>query len=389
MRLVAVAETHLHNDYVSGGLELARKHGVDYLVPCEAEVDYERVLVCGRDVRTVGSFTIHTLATPGHTPHHVAFAVGTRRAALGGADRRVDALRLRGAHRPRQPRPAPRSSAGRSGPRSARLGEALPGGTAVLPTHGFGSFCSATPTTGTSSTIEEQRRDNPAFQQDEDEFVKGLLEGFDAYPAYYAHMGPANSTAPAPVDLSPVEKADPEELRRRIDAGEWVVDLRNRTAFARGHVPGTLNFEGTGNVVTYLGWLIPWGTPVTLLAETAEEVAETQRSLVRIGIDRPAAQATGTPEQWADGRAAGDVPAGGLRGPRARARARRGARPRRAPRRRAGLGLGRGLAARPAARARQPARRGPRPRGLGALRQRVPRVRSPGRCWTRVASRSP
>ncbi len=74
--LVAVAETHLHNDYVSGGLELARTHGVDYLVPCEAEVDYERTRVCGEDVRTVASMTVRTVATPGHTPHHVSFAVG-------------------------------------------------------------------------------------------------------------------------------------------------------------------------------------------------------------------------------------------------------------------------------------------------------------------------
>ncbi|MGZ4624556.1 MAG: rhodanese-like domain-containing protein, partial [Blastococcus sp.] len=50
--------------------------------------------------------------------------------------------------------------------------------------------------------------------------------------------------------------------------------------------------------VTYLGWLLPWGTPVTLLGETAEDVAEAQRELVRIGIDRPAAMATGKPEEW-------------------------------------------------------------------------------------------
>ena len=51
---------------------------------------------------------------------------------------------------------------------------------------------------------------------------------------------------------------------------------------------------------TYLGWLITWGTPVTLLGETAEDVAEAQRELVRIGIDRPAARATGGPRDWSD-----------------------------------------------------------------------------------------
>ena len=298
--LAAVAETHLHNDYVSGGLELARTHDVDYLVPCEAEVDYERTRVCGEDVRTVASMTVRTVATPGHTPHHVSFAVGTGEepalvftggSMLFGAVGRTDLV-------------SPDLTEGLTRAQYAsvrRLADELPGDTAVLPTHGFGSFCSATPTTGTASTIAQQREQNPVFDQDEDDFVQALLDGFDAYPAYYAHMGAANSTAPAPLDLSPASPADPDELRRRIDAGEWVVDLRNRTAFARGHLPGTLNFEGSGNVVTYLGWLIPWGTPLTLVGDTPEQVADAQRELVRIGIDRPAAQATGSPEQWAGG----------------------------------------------------------------------------------------
>ena len=92
--------------------------------------------------------------------------------------------------------------------------------------------------------------------------------------------------------------AQPEELRSRIEAGEWVVDLRNRTVFAAGHVPGTFNFGLDGGFATYLGWLIDWATPVTLLGETADDVATAQRELVRIGIDRPAAAAVGGPGQW-------------------------------------------------------------------------------------------
>src|SRR5262249_15765112 len=91
------------------------------------------------------------------------------------------------------------------------------------------------------------------------------------------------------------------EVRSRIQAGEWVVDLRNRTLFAAGHVPGSLNFGLDGSFATYLGWLIEWNTPLTLLAETADEVAQAQRELVRIGIDRPAAAATGSPGDWVSG----------------------------------------------------------------------------------------
>ena len=99
--------------------------------------------------------------------------------------------------------------------------------------------------------------------------MQALLAGLDAYPAYYAHMGPANLAGPGGADLSPPEQATPDEIRRRIAAGEWVLDLRDRAAFASGFVPGTICFPLNGSFASYLGWVLPWGTPVTLLGETA------------------------------------------------------------------------------------------------------------------------
>jgi rhodanese-related sulfurtransferase len=60
-----------------------------------------------------------------------------------------------------------------------------------------------------------------------------------------------------------------------------------------------LSFDVHGNAITYLGWLIDWGAPLTLLGATVEEVASMQRDLVQIGIDRPAAYAVGSPTDWA------------------------------------------------------------------------------------------
>ena len=111
-------------------------------------------------------------------------------------------------------------------------------------------------------------------------------------------MAPANLAGPSAPDLTLPSLAEPEELRSRIEAGEWVVDLRHRTAFAAGHVPGSFNFGIDGAFATYVGWLIDWGTPITLLGQTEDEVQQAQRELVRIGIDRPAAAATGTPQDW-------------------------------------------------------------------------------------------
>ena len=62
---------------------------------------------------------------------------------------------------------------------------------------------------------------------------------------------------------------------------------------------GSLSFDVHGNAVTYLGWMIDWGTPITLLGDDPVEVQTMQRELVRIGIDRPVAYAVGGPESWA------------------------------------------------------------------------------------------
>ena len=114
-------------------------------------------------------------------------------------------------------------------------------------------------------------------------------------------MGVINRHGPAPVNLSPPAPVYPDELRRRIDAGEWVVDLRNRTAFAAGHLDGTLAFELSTSFVTYLGWLYTWGAPLTLIGEDHDQIAAAQRELVRIGVDNVTGSAVGDVSRLANG----------------------------------------------------------------------------------------
>ena len=78
-----------------------------------------------------------------------------------------------------------------------------------------------------------------------------------------------------------------------MESGEWIVDVRRRMAYASAHIKGTVGVELGNGFATYLGWVIPWGTPITLVGDSAEEVEEAQRQLVRIGIDRPQGRATG------------------------------------------------------------------------------------------------
>jgi hydroxyacylglutathione hydrolase len=302
-----VFETHIHNDYITGGLALAAQTGARYHVNAADQVSFHRTPVTDGEFIEAGTMGVRVISTPGHTFTHLTYALAdgdrviaafTGGSLLIGSTGRTDLL---GA--------AHRADLARAQFRSARrLARELPADTAVCPTHGFGSFCAAAPGTGGSSTIADEKRANPVLTLEETAYVEHLLAGLDAFPAYYAHMGAANAAGPAAPDLSPPRPADPAELRRRIDAGEWVVDLRSRTAFAAGHVRGCLHFELGDNLATYLGWLIPWGMPLTLLAQKPGDLVEAQRQLARIGIDNPGAGATGPPQDWADGEALRSYP---------------------------------------------------------------------------------
>ena len=300
VRITHVFETHIHNDYVTGGLALAKATGAAYHVNAADDVAYQRVPIRDGDIIDVSdTLRVRVIATPGHTYTHLSYSLESEGEQMGvfsggsllfGSTGRPDLLGPDHTH----------ALVHHQYASAHRLAAELPDHAQVLPTHGFGSFCSATQSEATSSTIGQEKHTNPALTQAEKDYVAELLAGLDAWPAYYAQMGPANSAGPGAADLSAPEPADAAALRGRIEAGEWVVDLRTRTAFASGFVPGTVNFGIDGQFATYLGWLIPWGTPVTLLGETPEQVAEAQRELVRIGIDRPAAAATGSPQEWTD-----------------------------------------------------------------------------------------
>ncbi|MGV0871536.1 MBL fold metallo-hydrolase [Mycolicibacterium sp. XJ879] len=307
-RITHVLETHLHNDYVTGGLELSRTVGAEYVVPAGDDVNYPRRPVTDGDIVDAGPIRLEAMHTPGHTHHHISYVlrddagathgVFTGGSMLFGTTGRTDLI---GADSTRELTHAQFHSV-------RRLAERLPAETPIYPTHGFGSFCSATPASGDESTIGEQRHTNPALTQDEQSFVDELLAGLSAYPAYYAHMGVINSAGPAPVDLTPPEPIDPQELRRRLEAGEWVVDLRNRTAFAAGHLQGSLGFELSGSFVSYFGWLYQWGAPVTLIGESPEQISDAKRELVRIGVDRLTGAATGDIDALSDGIPVGSYP---------------------------------------------------------------------------------
>ncbi|MCZ2402967.1 MBL fold metallo-hydrolase [Paenarthrobacter sp. Z7-10] len=303
VRITHVAETHMHNDYVTGGLELALSHGAAYLVNAADPVTFEHQPIADGESVAVGKMLVKAVATPGHTHTHLSYivtseaghqAVFSGGSLLYGSVGRTDLVSTDDTVKLTHDQYAS----------VRRLVQAAGHEAQLYPTHGFGSFCSSGPSTGAgSSTVGEQLQSNHALTDpDEEHFVEELIANLSAYPSYYAHMGAANTFGPGPADLSVPDSLEAAELSRRLAEGEWVVDLRNRVAFASNHLQGTVSFEyGDGSSFTaFLGWVLPWDKQLTLVG-AHQDVKNAIRDLSRIGIDSPDAAIGNEPAQLAPG----------------------------------------------------------------------------------------
>jgi len=287
VKIGAVVETHMHNDYVSGGLVLARKYGAGYITSAEDDVKFDRIGVVDQEVINVGDFAIKAVHTPGHTFTHMSYilltpenrgqGIFTGGSMLHGSTGRPDLLGWDQAA----------TLAGLQHGSAHRIVELLEDRASVHPTHGFGSFCAATSTSGDSSTIADEKQSNPALLLDKKTFIEETLAGLDAFPAYYKYMGPANYAGAGPIDLSELKHMSTNEILKAIESGAWVIDLRPKDMYAKGHLPGSLSFGIDGSFATYFGWLFPYGEKLMLVSDRKDDVTYAQRELVRIGIDRP------------------------------------------------------------------------------------------------------
>ena len=275
-----VIETHLHNDYVSGGRDLAGRTGADLVLPAGAGAAFPYLPAFHLEDLEAGSMAIRPIHTPGHTPEHMSYVLmldGEYQAVFSGGSLRV-------------------GTAGRTdllgkdrAPGLARLQygsvhrlAGLPDHTLLYPTHGAGSFCAASSTGRSYSTIGQERDTNPVLTYpDMEAFVQGQLNALPAYPKYYAHMGPINLMGPSPISNASLPILDPTDLPDEAA----VIDIRPRQSFADGHLPGSIGLEMSPQVAVWAGWLIPFNARVVIVAEPDQDIDEAARQFRRIGFD--------------------------------------------------------------------------------------------------------
>lgn len=300
LTIAFTADTHTHADYISGSPELL-DDGATFLASASANLAHPCRDMRDGDVLRVGNYRLEAIATPGHTPDHLAYLllddtgpvmlfsggslmVGTvGRTDLLGDDRR-EAL-ARDLYVALRDRILP-----------------LPDDLAVYPTHGAGSFCSAPGGGALTTTIGRERAGNPLLAAgSEDEFVERLLGGLGSFPAYFRRLPGVNQRGVPRYETVPtLEQLTVDQVEGVLDRGGIVVDARRVTDFAGGHIPGSLSIELRGVFATWLGWLTDADQPVVFVLDDDQDEADLVRQALTIGHDNLVGRLAGGIDAWVD-----------------------------------------------------------------------------------------
>ncbi len=302
LRITHVLETHLHNDYVSGGRELAARAGAEHVIGAGAELQFEHRPLADREEFLVGDLRIAALDTPGHTPEHVAYSIAdtarvdapwlllTGGSLLVGSVGRTDLLgaenALSFAH------DQFRSIHDVVMPHEDFVG--------VYPTHGAGSLCSTNISATPSSTVGFERRYNPYLvPTDAESFARLLLADQPAFPSYFAHMREINRAGPPPIGTMPKPvPLHPMAARTVVDDGAVVIDLRSAGDHGAGHVAGSISIPFGDSFATWLGWTVRFGSPIVFDLPDPAIWDEAVRWAFRIGFDDVRGYLDGGIDAW-------------------------------------------------------------------------------------------
>ena len=290
LRLSFALDTHLHADFVSGARELAAgtSGAIRIGASAGAGLDFDYLPLAEGDELSLGDVSIGVLTTPGHTPEHISFTILPDGSAAPDSIFTGGALIVAGAAR------TDLLGHDLAEPLARQLYRTLhrkllrfPDAVRIFPTHGSGSFCAAPTAKERTTTIGQERRTNRLAQApSEEQFVRAALSGLPSYPVYYRHMRDINRKGPRILGGVPaLEPLSPREVRQSMENGTAVIDIRSPREFAAGHVPDSYGIPLSSSVSTWAGWVVPFGSPVILLADDPAGREEAARQLIRIGYD--------------------------------------------------------------------------------------------------------
>jgi len=297
----AIIETHLHADFISGHMELARLTGATIYISEKAKAAYPHYAVKDREELRIDKFLFKMLDTPGHTPEGSVFIVSDLE--RGPAPVLVfsgDTLLVGDAGRP-DLFPDIKKELASSLYHSLRRIEEIGDYVEVYPAHGAGSLCGKKLSAKLSSTIGTERLYNgPLTSHPEQQFIDTLLFGMPEVPDHFSRCSEANKLGPAFTGDMPKPKPyEPTAFSKLVEQGYLVVDTRDQLPFGAAHIPGAYGLSLKGNFATFSGWVLPPDKPLLLVVESKNDLEAALKGLHSVGLDNVAGYLAGGMPDWA------------------------------------------------------------------------------------------
>jgi glyoxylase-like metal-dependent hydrolase (beta-lactamase superfamily II)/rhodanese-related sulfurtransferase len=289
MEITHILETHLHADFVSGHMELAKKAGAKIYASKSGNCEFDHVELSEGDDFKIDDMELTVLETPGHTPEHIIYVVTDE--ARGTAPSCVfcgDTLFVGDVGRPDLfPSRAKELASDLYESLHSKL-LTLPDFCEVYPAHGAGSLCGKAMGAKRSSTIGYERLHNAALQiKDKEKFIESVTTKMPAVPDHFSRCSGINGKGPALIETLPVlTPLDPITFKKKADEENTVVlDIRSYEAFGGQHVPGAYHIDFGGNFATFAGWIILPDKDILLVSDSFEQAYEATIWLRRVGLD--------------------------------------------------------------------------------------------------------
>ena len=286
-KIVGVYLSHSHADFIAGHMEMVNALGCPVYQSAKSGAVYKIEPLKEGSVIHVGEATLKFIETPGHTPDGMcAVAYNKTQPETPLMMFTGDVLFVGSVGRPDLLEGTVSAAWLASSVYDAwnqklsKLGDSVN----IFPAHGAGSLCGAHLSDEPFSTIGKEKTSNPYFKSaSKREFITALLDGLPEAPQYFRHNARMNREGPPIVDWNaPLPSEIIPDMELTNSEKYYIIDLRDATDYASGHIPNAINIAVRGRLENWVGTIVPWGSEI-ILCGSASELKEAVFRLHRVG----------------------------------------------------------------------------------------------------------
>jgi hydroxyacylglutathione hydrolase len=300
-----IFETHIHADFISGHLNLAKKSGAEIVYGPKTETNFENIIAKDYQEFKIGDITIVAIHTPGHTVESTTYLLKDS----SGKDHAIftgDTLFLGDVGRPDLSQNSVMSNRDLASMLFDSLRNkimTLNDDVIIYPGHGEGSSCGKDLSSETIGTLGDQKKTNYALRENmtKDEFIREVLDGLLDPPKYFPDNVMLNKKGYDESDEI-IERSfnalTPGQVESRLKEKITILDVRSVEDFSSSHIPGSIFIGLDGRFAPWVGEILEDISKKLILVAPEGREKEAIIRLSRVGFDNVIGYLKGGVNSW-------------------------------------------------------------------------------------------